>query len=246
VDGTLQILRQLQGLRNFGRGLGSQILPRRIASYTPELLDQLCRRVKSCGADYRRIPLLSAKILAREPTVSLPITILLREMPSGCWRKRVGGSRGKKNLFPTRPRILEALKKRGASFFAELARSTGRLPSESGGRAVGAGDRRAGNRRWIENLRSLVIPNAVAERARAAPHGPGMLPDVGFVAAVPHSRRFERGFFANQLLLRGAWCFANCWRASSGGRYGASAGDPAAPGLHERETRGPAGSDSAD
>ncbi len=42
VDGTFQILKQLQGYEISAAGWESDVLPRRIAQYTPELLDQLC------------------------------------------------------------------------------------------------------------------------------------------------------------------------------------------------------------
>src|SRR6185437_3495886 len=42
VDGTLQIIRQLQGSEFAAASWESEILPRRIAKYKPEYLDQLC------------------------------------------------------------------------------------------------------------------------------------------------------------------------------------------------------------
>src|SRR5207244_8354085 len=42
VDGTLQIIRQLQGSEFAAAAWESEVLPRRIAKYEPEYLDQLC------------------------------------------------------------------------------------------------------------------------------------------------------------------------------------------------------------
>src|SRR5437764_1571861 len=42
VDGTLQILKQLQGYEISAAGWESEVLRRRIARYTPDLLDTLC------------------------------------------------------------------------------------------------------------------------------------------------------------------------------------------------------------
>src|SRR5262249_26683814 len=42
VDGLLQVIRQLQGYEISAAAWESEILPRRIAHYTPDLLDQLC------------------------------------------------------------------------------------------------------------------------------------------------------------------------------------------------------------
>ena len=42
VDGTLQILKQLQGYEISAAAWESEVLQRRVAKYTPELLDRLC------------------------------------------------------------------------------------------------------------------------------------------------------------------------------------------------------------
>ena len=42
VDGTLQIIRQLQGSEFPAAAWESEVLPRRVARYKPEYLDQLC------------------------------------------------------------------------------------------------------------------------------------------------------------------------------------------------------------
>src|SRR5207247_10455331 len=98
--------------------------------------------------------------------------------------------------------ILSALEKRGASFFAELVRTTGRLPSEVEDglwELVAAGLVTADA---FENLRSLVDP----KRRRGEGRGRQSMPRhaAGRWALMSHETRPEMDaeLFARQLLLR--------------------------------------------
>ncbi len=61
VDGTLQIVRQLQGCEFPAAAWEAEVLPRRVARYQPEYLDQLCLSGEVSGAASRRIPAFDAK-----------------------------------------------------------------------------------------------------------------------------------------------------------------------------------------
>jgi ATP-dependent Lhr-like helicase len=81
--------------------------------------------------------------------------------------------------------VLAELQQRGASFFPELARATGRLASEVEDalwELVAAG--------WSPPMASRIcarcsIPSAAAAKAAAAPRVPGTPPDVGRCCAAP-------------------------------------------------------------
>ena len=206
VDGTLQILRQLQGYEISAAAWESQILPRRIASYTPELLDQLCLSGEVMWGRLSPHPAFEREEPGRvRPTRVAPITILLREDAE--WLLAAAGpdsSRGEEESLSHPGReVLEALKKRGASFFAELARSTGRLPSEVEDalwELVTAGLVTADG---FENLRSLVDP----KRRRGEGKGRSARPRHAagrwaLLRPVPQQPAGSNEAFANQLLLR--------------------------------------------
>ncbi len=103
ADGTLQIIRQLQGCEFPAAAWESEILPRRVAQYSPEYLDQLCLsgevswgrlsphpafdRVIDEGAEttHRRSP---------RPTRVAPLAIFLREDAAWLLAPPVGPPQG--------------------------------------------------------------------------------------------------------------------------------------------------------
>jgi ATP-dependent Lhr-like helicase len=173
VEGTLHVLAQLQGYEISAAAWESDVLPRRIANYSPELLDRLClagevmwgrlsphpafnifESVDGSGAGQR-----SGRRV--RPTRVAPVTIFLRE--DARWLLDLGQSRQEPSLFgsplshPARE-VLEALTRLGASFMAELVRATRRLPSEIEDalwELAAAGIVTADG---FENLRALVDP----------------------------------------------------------------------------------------
>src|SRR5439155_7877173 len=106
----------------------SEILPRRIARYTQDLLDQLCLSGEVMWGRLSPHPAFeNAEPRRVRPTRSAPISLFLRH--DGEWLTPARTDTPPALSHPTRD-ILSALEKRGASFFAELVRATGRLPSE--------------------------------------------------------------------------------------------------------------------
>jgi ATP-dependent helicase Lhr and Lhr-like helicase len=230
VDGLFQVLRQLQGYEISAAAWESAVLPRRIANYDPELLDRLClagevmwgrlsphpafnsqQPAPSSPADVARVSAsrdvahasassgeLQFDVSRRvRPTRVAPLSIFLREDAS--------------RLLPSAPPevplshpardVLSALERRGASFFNDLVRDTGRLASEiedglwelsAAGRVTADG---------FENLRALIDPKRRAGQGRgrfARPrHATGRwaLLDRG-------SDAIDVEFFARQLLDR--------------------------------------------
>src|SRR5262249_9378833 len=211
VDGTLQVLTQLQGYEISAAAWESDVLPRRIARYAPELLDRLCLSGEVIwgrlsphpafdgpGAVDRRV----------RPTSVAPVTIFLRD--DAPWLI-AEDSRPEPSLalplsHPARE-VLEALRRRGASFLPELVRATGRLAS---GVEEGLWELRAAGlvpADGFETLRALVDPKRRRgegrERLRRPRHAAGRW--ALLLAATEHPTLSPAGraeAFARQLLLR--------------------------------------------
>jgi ATP-dependent Lhr-like helicase len=176
VEGTLHVLAQLQGYEISAAAWESDVLPRRIANYSPELLDRLCL---SGDVMWGRLsphpafnvieslagapPDASGQRTSRRvrPTRVAPVTIFLRE--DARWLLDPLHSRQEPSLFgsplshPARE-VLDALTRLGASFMGELVRATKRLPSEIEDalwELAAAGIVTADG---FENLRALVDP----------------------------------------------------------------------------------------
>jgi ATP-dependent Lhr-like helicase len=162
ADGLLQIVRQLQGYEIPAVAWESQILPERVAQYEPELLDELCLSGEVMWARVSPHPALQPVLEGEDskrvrPTRIAPISFLLREDAS--WL--LGHTQAEAcatALSHAASEVLGALERDGASFFNDLARTTGRLASEvedalwelvAAGLVTGDG---------FENLRALIDP----------------------------------------------------------------------------------------
>ncbi len=156
VDGLLQVIRQLQGYEISAAAWEREVLARRIVRYTPELLDQLCLSGEVMWGRLSPHPAFEGSEPRRvRPTRAAPVALFLRQDAE--WLAATSGA-ALPTLSHVTGEILRALEKRGASFFAELARATGRLPSEVEDglwELVAAGLVTADA---FENLRSLVDP----------------------------------------------------------------------------------------
>jgi len=162
VDGTLQVLKQLQGYEISAAAWESEVLRRRIARYTPDLIDRLCLSGEVMwgrlsphpslviSGDSDAIP--SPKRI--RPTRVAPVAIFLREDASWLLEEASPGD----GISESGRQVLEMLKQRGASFLPELAKTTGLLTSQvedalwelaAGGLVTADG---------FENLRALVDP----------------------------------------------------------------------------------------
>jgi ATP-dependent Lhr-like helicase len=160
--GTLEAIRQMQGFEAPANSWERQILKRRIADYDPKVLDQLCL---TGAVGWGRLSPHPATLEAPTdgkrrviPTSVAPITFFVREdadwmIPRG--ERREAGVAG---LGADATAVLHYLHQRGASFFADIVRATGKLKSEvetALWELVAAGLLTADG---FDNLRALIDP----------------------------------------------------------------------------------------
>jgi ATP-dependent Lhr-like helicase len=133
--GTLEILQQLQGFEAPANSWERQILSRRIANYDPKVLDQLCLtgavgwgRLSPHPASLEDLNSINRRVV---PSSVAPIAFFVRE--DADWMiSRHGNSEAAipRGLSVAARDALQYLRLRGASFFADLVRDTGKLKSE--------------------------------------------------------------------------------------------------------------------
>jgi len=186
--GTLEVIRQLQGFEIPASAWERFVLGRRISDYDPAHLDQLCltgavgwgrlsphpATLEAAGSD------LSGQENRRRviPTRVAPIAFFVRE--DADWlRTRHPGAENSATSFlsPVAQAVLELLKQRGALFFSDMVRATGRLKAEVETglwELVAAGLVTADG---FENLRALVTPKSASGsgmgKVRRPRHAPG-------------------------------------------------------------------------
>jgi ATP-dependent Lhr-like helicase len=208
---TLEVLRQLQGFEIPANAWERQILSRRIVNYDPKWLDQLCltgavgwgrlsphpATLDDTAAGKRRVI----------PTSVAPITFFVREEADWMTPHRPDSEAPEaRGLSETARQVLDFLRQRGASFFADIVRGTGRLKAEvetslwelvAGGVITADG---------FDNLRSLLDPK------RRAGQGSGR-------AARPrHSTGRWALLYTDQAADRNRAVEATCWMLLK--RYG--------------------------
>ena len=208
---TLEVLRQLQGFEIPANAWERQILTRRIVNYDPKWLDQLCltgavgwgrlsphpATLDDTAAGKRRVI----------PTSVAPITFFVREEADWMTPHRPDSEAPEaRGLSETARQVLDFLRQRGASFFADIVRGTGRLKAEvetslwelvAGGVITADG---------FDNLRSLLDPK------RRAGQGSGR-------AARPrHSTGRWALLYTDQAADRNRAVEATCWMLLK--RYG--------------------------
>jgi len=143
--GTLEVLQQLQGFEIPANAWERQILARRIADYDPAWLDQLCltgavgwgrlsphpATLESAGGNGSGEGTSAPRQRRVIPTSVAPITFFVRE--DADWmtpRHAVGDEAETRGLSHGSQLVLEFLRQRGASFFADIVRGTGKLKAE--------------------------------------------------------------------------------------------------------------------
>jgi ATP-dependent Lhr-like helicase len=169
--GTLETLQQMQGFEAPANSWERQILARRVADYNPKVLDHLCltgavgwgrvsphpATLETVSSDRRRVV----------PTSVAPITFFVREDADWMIPHREGGEEEMRGLSPGAKAVLQFLRHRGASFFADIVRGTEKLKAEvetalwelvAGGLLTADG---------FDNLRALIDPK------RRSGHGNG-------------------------------------------------------------------------
>src|ERR1039457_3720485 len=161
--GLLEVVRQLQGFEIPANAWERHILAARLNNYDPAALDQLCltgavgwgrlsphpATLEDSGEGRRRVV----------PTSVAPITLFVRD-DSDWMQPRLGNEEQnfERVLGEGARSVLEFLKRRGASFFADIVRGTDRLKAEietALWELVAAGMVTADG---FENLRSLINP----------------------------------------------------------------------------------------
>jgi ATP-dependent Lhr-like helicase len=208
VDGTLQVIRQLQGSEFAAAAWETVILPRRIAKYDPDYLDQLCLsgevswgRLSPHPAFDREVDPETGRGRRVRPTRVAPLAIFLRD--DAGWLLATPQPSPRDSLSHPAREVLDVLEARGASFFADLTRATGRLASEVEDalwELVAAGLVTADG---FENLRALLDPKRRRGEGKgrsARPrHAPGRWALLRHTGAPPENWAET---FARQLLQR--------------------------------------------
>ncbi len=147
--GTLEVLQQLQGFEIPANAWERQVLARRIADYDPQWLDQLCLTgavgwgrlsphpaTVDAGATASRNSTQEGESPAPRqrrviPTSVAPITFFVREEADWMIPRHAAGDEAEaRGLSHGALLVLEFLRQRGASFFADIVRGTGKLKAE--------------------------------------------------------------------------------------------------------------------
>ncbi|HZE26494.1 MAG TPA: DEAD/DEAH box helicase [Terriglobales bacterium] len=209
--GALEVLRQLQGFEIPANAWERQILARRIADYDPKWLDQLCLtgavgwgRLSPHPATLQDSAEGRRRVI---PTSVAPITFFIREEADWMTPKHPGADQPEaRGLSQGAKQVLEFLRQRGASFFADIVRGTDQLKAEietalwelvAGGLVTADG---------FDNLRSLIDPK------RRSGHGSGR------TARPRHSTGRWALLYADQAAERNRAHEATCWMLLK--RYG--------------------------
>src|SRR5438270_8239238 len=162
--GTLEVLRQLQGFEIPANAWERQILARRVADYDPKVLDQLCLtgavgwgRLSPHPATLEDTAEGKRRVI---PTSVAPITFFVREEADWMMPRHTGTDLPEetRGLSHGAREVLDFLRHRGASFFADIVRGTEKLKAEietALWELVAAGIVTADG---FDNLRSLIDP----------------------------------------------------------------------------------------
>jgi ATP-dependent Lhr-like helicase len=187
--GVLEVIRQLQGFEAPANAWESHILAPRVAGYDPRLLDQLCLtgavgwgRLSPHPATLGPIALCSAGVSPAlrgagndtpamavrriTPSSVAPITFFVREESDWMIPRHPTLTIASQALSHVAREVLEFIGQRGASFFADIVRGTGKLKSEvetALWELVAAGLLTADG---FDNLRALIDPKRRAGQGR--------------------------------------------------------------------------------
>ena len=174
--GTLEVLRQLQGFEIPANAWERQVLARRVVDYDPKWLDQLCltgavgwgrlsphpATLDTSQPGNGTVPESGAAAPRQRrviPTSVAPITFFVREDADWMTPRHPGAELSENNgLSHGAQIVLDFLRQRGASFFADIVRGTGKLKAEietALWELVAAGLVTADG---FDNLRSLIDP----------------------------------------------------------------------------------------
>ncbi|MDQ6706995.1 MAG: DEAD/DEAH box helicase, partial [Acidobacteriota bacterium] len=202
ADGTLQVIRQLQGYEIAASAWEPDVLMKRVAKYDGQFLDELCLSGEVMWARLSPHPAFAESRRVR-PSRIAPVSLFLRE--DADWLMQVCSPMAEHpaTLSHAAEEVLAALERKGACFFVDLVRQTGRLASEvedalwelvAGGLVTADG---------FDNLRALIDPKRRSERGgkkrpRNAAGRWALLQH--HASAIAPEKRIEN--FARQLLIR--------------------------------------------
>jgi ATP-dependent helicase Lhr and Lhr-like helicase len=131
IDGTLQVLRQLEGYEIPAAAWEAQILPKRIAGYKSEFLDRLCYSGEVMWGRLSPHPALLPRDDERRrrvrPTKLAPIALFTR---ADAHELIVRAPAEPQGLSHVARDVLAEIDRRGAPFFMEIVRGSKRLPAE--------------------------------------------------------------------------------------------------------------------
>ena len=175
--GLLEVLRQLQGFEIPANAWERQVLARRVRDYDPAVLDQLCltgavgwgrlsphpatldtvtRDADDAGDGGRAENATSGNGAGRPtgrrrviPTSVAPITFFVRDEAEWMLPHPAHPHTDERALSQSARDVLTLLRQRGASFFADIVRGTGKLKAEVETGSVGTGSCRSCYCRWI-------------------------------------------------------------------------------------------------
>jgi ATP-dependent helicase Lhr and Lhr-like helicase len=201
---TLEVLRQLEGFEIPANAWERQVLAKRVADYDPKWLDQLCL---TGAVGWGRLSPHPATLVTNNgtnngshstrrrviPTSVAPITFFIREEAD--WMMQHASLKDAQGLSPVAGQVFDLLRQRGASFFADIVRATGKLKAEIETglwELVAAGLVTADG---FDNLRALIDPKRRAGqghgKAARPRHSAGRWAILHADSAVEHERRAE-------------------------------------------------------
>jgi ATP-dependent Lhr-like helicase len=201
IDGTLHVIRQLEGFELPAAAWEATVLPARVAGYKREYLDQLCYSGDVMWGRLSPHPAFTPASGGRRrtirPTKLAPIALFAREHAG---ELVVRGADDRAPLTSAAKEVLDVIAQRGAPFFTDIVRGTKRLPvevEEALWQLVAAGLVTADG---FDALRSLADrKRRLGEKGlRAAPRSSGGR----WSLLTSEAQRIDAEAFARQLLLR--------------------------------------------
>jgi ATP-dependent Lhr-like helicase len=131
IDGTLLVIRQLEGFEAPATAWEGQILPARVAGYRSEYLDRLCYSGEVMWGRLSAHPALDPargeRVRRVRPTKLAPVALFMRASAEELVANRPLRPAG---LAHVAHEVLAEIARSGAPFFADIVRATKRLPSE--------------------------------------------------------------------------------------------------------------------
>ena len=120
-DGLREIVAMLDGFELPAAAWERSVLPARLESYDPSMLDMLCLTGE---VGWLRLSAAPAKTPQVALTGGTPVALFLREH-ADAWRRLRTDDAGALGIPPLARRVLETLRSRGASFFNDLGAASG-------------------------------------------------------------------------------------------------------------------------